>query len=98
MSQRRKTYTREFKLEALRLAETSGKPVSQIERELGLGQGQVHHWRQQLTRAGEQAFPGHGHLSTADERLRQLERENARLRQEAEILKKAIAVFTPKLK
>lgn len=98
MSKPRKTYTREFKLEALRLAETSGKPVTQLERELGLGQGQLHHWRQQLARAGQAAFPGHGHLSATDEQLRQLERENARLRQEAEILKKAIAVFTPKLK
>jgi len=98
MSKHRKTYTREFKLEALRLAETSSKPISQVERELGLGQGQLHHWRQQLARAGQQAFPGHGQLSADDERIRQLERENARLRQEAEILKKAIAVFTPKLK
>lgn len=98
MSKHRKTYTREFKLEALRLAETGSKPVSQVERELGLGQGQLHHWRQQLARAGQQAFPGHGQLSADDERLRQLERENARLRQEAEILKKAIAVFTPKPK
>jgi transposase len=98
MSKRRKTYTREFKLEALRLAETSGKPVTQIERELGLGQGQLHHWREQLAHAGQEAFPGNGHLSATDERIRQLERENARLRQEAEILKKAIAVFTPKPK
>ncbi len=98
MSKHRKTYTREFKLEALRLAETSGKPVTQIERELGLGQGQLHHWRRQLARVGQETFPGHGHLSATDERLRQLERENARLRQEAEILKKAIAVFTPRPK
>ena len=34
MSKQRKTYTREFKLEAIRLAETSGRPVTQIEREL----------------------------------------------------------------
>ncbi len=90
MSKHRQTYTREFKLEALRLAETSGKPVTQIERELGLGQGQLHHWRQQLARAGQQAFPGHGHLSAEDERIRQLERENARLRQGAEILKRPL--------
>lgn len=98
MSKHRKTYTREFKLEALRLAETSGRPVTQIERELGLGQGQLHHWRQQLAHARQDAFPGHGHLSVTEEQIRQLERENARLRQEAEILKKAIAVFTPKPK
>lgn len=98
MSQTRKTYTREFKLEALRLAEESGKPVAQVERELGLGQGQIHHWRRELARHGTEAFPGQGRLRETEERLRQTERENARLRQEVEILKKAIAVFTPKPK
>jgi transposase-like protein len=37
MASERKTYSREFKLEAIQLAETNGKPVTQIERELGLG-------------------------------------------------------------
>jgi len=94
MSQTRKTYTREFKLETLRLADTSGKTVAEVERDLGLPKGSVHHWRQQLARDGRQAFPGHGRLREADERSRQLERENAILRQERDILKKALTVFT----
>ena len=92
----RKTYTREFKLEALQLVKTSGKPTSQIERDLGLSQGLLFHWRQQLTQQPTEAFPGHGRLSATDEHVRQLERENNILRQEREILKKAIAVLTPK--
>ena len=44
MTQKRKTYTREFKLEALHLVETSGKPIAQIERDLGLIKGLMHHW------------------------------------------------------
>jgi transposase len=94
MSQTRKTYTREFKLETLRLADTSGKSVAEVERDLGLPKGSVHHWRKQLARDGAQAFPGHGRLREADERTRQLERENAILRQERDILKKALTVFT----
>lgn len=94
MSQTRKTYTREFKRETLRLADTSGKTVAEVERDLGLPKGSVHHWRQQLARDGRQAFPGHGRLREADERSRQLERENAILRQERDILKKALTVFT----
>lgn len=94
----RKTYTREFKLalDTLRLAETSGKPVTVLERELGLTHGLVYQWRQQLTRKDKQAFPGKGHLAEDAERLRQLERENTILRQERDILKKAISVFTQK--
>ena len=96
MSKQRKTYTREFKLEALRLAETSGRPITQVERELGLSQGTIAHWRREVQRNGGEAFPGHGHLLPSEERLRQLERENAILRQERDILKKAIAVVSPK--
>ena len=96
MSKQRKTYTREFKLEALRLAETSGRPITQVERELGLSQGTMAHWRREVQRNGGEAFPGHGHLLPSEERLRQLERENAILRQERDILKKAIAVVSQK--
>ncbi len=92
----RKTYTREFKLETLRLVETSGKPVAVVERELGLSQGLIHHWRQELARKDKRAFPGKGRLTEDAERLRQLERENAILRQERDILKKAISVFSQK--
>ena len=96
MTKIRKTYTREFKMEALQLVKTSGKSISQIERDLGLCQGTLFRWRQQLTQQPTEAFPGHGRLSATDERLRQLERENNILRQERDILKKAIAVLTPK--
>ena len=96
MSKQRKTYTREFKLEAIRLAETSGRPITQVERELGLSQGTIAHWRREAQRIGGEAFPGHGHLLPSEERLRQLERENAILRQERDILKKAIAVVSQK--
>jgi transposase len=94
MGKRRKTYDREFKLEALRLAESSEKSIAEIERELGLSVGQLHHWRRELAEAGEQAFPGKGNLSPDEAQLRQLQRENEILRQERDILKKAIAIFS----
>jgi hypothetical protein len=50
--------------------------------------------RQQLADEGEMAFPGHGRLPADQERVRQLERENEILRQERDILKKAIAIFS----
>jgi transposase len=93
MVKKRKTYTREFKLEAIQLAETSDKSIAEIERDLGLGSGQIHHWKRQLAHEGEDAFPGKGHLKPQDELIRQLQRENETLRQERDILKKAISVF-----
>ena len=87
-------YTNEFKVETVRLLETSGKSAAQIERELGIGSGCLSRWKRELAQSGEQAFPGHGRLSAERERIHQLERENKILRQERDILKKAVAIFS----
>ena len=92
---KRKKYTAEFKREAIRLAETSGKRVSEIERDLGLWRGAISGWRRALKRKGEEAFPGQGRLTETEERIRKLERENEILRQERDILKKAVTIFSP---
>jgi transposase len=89
-----KKYTREFKLEALDLVRSSGKSIAQIERDLGLYAGQLHAWKRQFARDGAQAFPGTGHLKNGDAELRRLQREVELLRQERDILKKAIAIFS----
>jgi|SRR5581483_8666665 len=90
----RKHYTREFKFEALELWRTSGKSAAQIERDLGIHKGQLHAWKRQFEKHGADAFPGHGHLPEPEAELRRLQRENAVLRQERDILKKAIAIFS----
>jgi transposase len=89
-----KQYEREFKIEAVRLLETSGKSAAQLERELGIGKGNLTRWRRQFGKEGEDAFPGHGLLTPEQEELRRLKRENEILRQERDILKKAIAIFS----
>ena len=94
MKKSRRTYSREFKLEAVRLAETSGKSMSQIERDLGIGEGNLWRWKREFAADGEDAFPGHGRLTPEQEELRRLKRENEILRQERDILKKAIAIFS----
>jgi len=94
MSKKRKIYSSEFKLETLELARTSAKTDSQLEQELGLSRGCLYNWRKQVEQAGEQAFPGKGNLKAADEYTRKLERELALVRQERDILKKALAIFS----
>ncbi|MEO6458538.1 MAG: transposase [Chloroflexia bacterium] len=93
----KKVYSREFKLETLRLLKSSGKTKADVERELGLYAGQIHLWEKAFNKEGgnvEQAFPGTGHQSDAEAEVHRLKRENEILRQERDILKKAIAIFS----
>jgi transposase len=94
MPKQQRTFTKEFKLEAVRLAQASEKSQSQIARDLGIADSTLHHWRKQFAQQGEQAFPGSGHQLPQEEELRQLKRENELLRQERDILKKAIGIFS----
>ena len=89
MARQRKSNTREFKLETVRLLETSGRGVRELERELGIGAGCLGRWRRALLEEGEHAFSGQGHVSQEEERVRALEREVSILRQDRDILSKS---------
>ena len=96
----RRVFTAEFKLEAVRrMEERRGRGVSlaAIARELDVRPDLLRLWAQQAdARAGAppgDVFPGHGRLPTEQEELRRLQRENQRLQQEVEFLKKASAYF-----
>ncbi len=90
----RRTYSRSFKLQALELARSGQKSISQIERDLGITPGLLHKWKARMKADGQQAFPGKGHLKEDEELIRQLKRENEVLRQERDILKKVVAIFS----
>jgi transposase len=94
MTKARRQYSREFKQEAVQLLGTSGKSASQLERELGIGQGNLWRWKREFAADGKDAFPGQGRLTPEQERLRRLERELEIVRQERDILKKAVAIFS----
>ena len=94
MATRRKTFSREFKLEVLHLAENTDKPIAHLEQDLGLSVGTIHHWRRQVVVDGEEAFPGSGRMTGQAEVIRRLKREIKVLREERDILKKAIVVFS----
>ncbi len=61
MAKEQKIYTAEFKREAVRLAQTSGKPIAQVARESGISDTSIHQWRKELGVHGAEAFPGSGH-------------------------------------
>lgn len=88
----RKKYTKEFKLEAVRLLEAGERSGKQIEKDLEIGSGQVYKWRQEFAASGERAFPGNG--TPRDEELVRLRKEVASLREDREILRKVVAMFS----
>ncbi len=95
MSDLRKKYTREFKEQAVRMLEAGEKTGHQIEEELGVGSGQVYRWRRALQeerQGGLKAFPGNGR--PRDEELAALRKEVKELREDREILRKALAIFS----
>ncbi len=87
----RKQYTKEFKLEALKLAERIGVPRTALD--LGVGESLLYRWRTAAASEGDDAFRGNGRLTERDEELRKLRQENKTLRMDREILKKATTFF-----
>jgi transposase len=83
-----------FKMEAVRLVRTSGKAMRQIAEDLGIGNSSLSKWCQDAEMNGEHAFVGSGHQQPEAEELKRLRRENEILRQERDILKKALAIFS----
>lgn len=91
---KRRIYTAVFKQEAVLLSKSSGKPLAAIERDLGLSKGLLKHWVRQAEADGAAAFPGHGRLTPAEEEMRRLRREVEILRQERDLLKKVVSIFS----
>ena len=85
-------YSREFKVEAIRLAEAGNKTATQVARELGIRVNQIGKWKQQLEREELTGGPAKRGRPVDGDVVR-LQRENARLKEENDILKKAAIYF-----
>lgn len=91
--QKRKTYSKEFKREAVRLMENTDKPAADIARELGVRRNQLYKWQEELRARGTDAFPGKGRRTEKDDEIARLKRELERVKEERDILKKAAQYF-----
>ena len=90
---KRKSYSREFKMEAVGLISKKGYSVAEASRNLGIDYSVLRRWKNQLADDPENAFPGKGKLKAPDEDLRRLKRELERVTEERDILKKALTYF-----
>jgi len=87
-------FDREFKLEAVRLITEGGRAVAAVARSLDVHENLLRKWKNQFSEDPVGSFPGKGHLKPEEEELRQLRRENESLKEDKEILKKALAIFS----
>jgi transposase len=88
----KRRFSREFKIEAVERV-LGGRRASEVAEELGISAEVLRRWKRDFATGGERAFPGHGRPKPENEELVALRRENARLREERDFLKKAAAYF-----
>jgi transposase len=90
----RRSYSKEFKLDAIELSNSSNKSVKEIAADLGIPYKLLCVWRSKYFKEGKESFPGHGNIHEKDKEFKQLEKELKNIKEERDILKKALAIFS----
>ena len=98
MSSTRRKFSREFKIETVRLITQGNRKVSDIARDLDIHENVLHKWKQQYQEDSLHAFPGRGYMKPEDEEVRKLKKELQDVKEERDILKKALAIFSQRPK
>ena len=94
----RRTFSREYKLEAVKLIQDRGVTVAQAARDLDLHENVLRKWVREFRSDPQQAFPSHGQMKPEQLEIERLRREVIKLKAERDILKKAAAYFAKELK
>jgi len=90
----RRKYDKQFKEEAVKLVTEGGRQVTDVARSLGVHENLLHAWKRKYQEDPAGSFPGKGHQKPQEADLRRLQKENANLKEDREILKKALAIFS----
>ena len=80
MKTKKKSYSKQFKIDAVKLVTEQGYKISEAARNLDIHPNALRNWRNQFKTASDEAFPGKGHLTPEKEELYRLRKENSRLR------------------
>ena len=89
-----RTYDKEFKINAVKLYKSSERSISSIAQELGLSVSTFSSWIRDYTQKEDDSFPGKGKIHASEEEVMALRKELNHVRQERDILKKAVAIFS----
>jgi transposase len=90
----RKSYDTEFKRDAVKLVIDGGRRTSEVAKGLGINENVLYRWIKQHKEDPENSFPGKGRLKPEDEELRRLKKELQDVKEEREILKKVVGIFS----
>ena len=93
MAKARRSFTPEFKVQAVQLVTEQGKSIAEVARDLDLSESLLRSWKTALAASGAPAFPGRGNPPALEEGLRRLRAENKRLTMERDVLKNTTAFF-----
>lgn len=91
---RRRSYDSDFKREAVNLYQTSNKSSTQIEKELGIGNGILRRWVREYNEDPRNSFRGNGNMLPTELEFKKLKKEISHLKKERDILKKAVGIFS----
>ena len=94
MGERHRHFTREFKLDAVQLITKKGMPVGKVARDLDIHPNLLHIWRREFLKEGDKAFTGKGCVKPENAEIRKLRKELEKVREQRDILKKALTVFS----
>ena len=94
MGEKHRYFSREFKRDAVQLVTEKGMPVGKVARELDIHPNLLHLWRRRFLAEGEKVFTGRGRITPEVAEIRGLRKQLEKVRQERDILKKALAVFS----
>jgi transposase len=84
----------EFKRDVVQLVTEKGMPVGKVARELDIHPNLLHLWRRRFLAQGDKAFVGKGRVTPEEGEIKGLRKQLEKVRQERDILKKALAVFS----
>jgi transposase len=90
---KRRSFTKEFKVQSVRLVIDQGRTIADVARSLGVGEGVLSQWKKNYAALASDAFPGNGKRTPHDDEVWQLKKKLSRAEQERDILKKALAYF-----
>ena len=98
MGEERRYFSCEFKRDAVQLVTEKGMPVGKVARELDIHPNLLHLWRRKFLAKGDKAFVGKGRVRREEAGIKGLRRELEKVKEERDILKKALAVFSKRNK